>query len=124
MLFGKKKAEGLFTFFAVEGDSAMSRVKDKKQLKKDIYNAICFPNPFSEEAAAFGNDATIVYPWEWEAPTAVDAGTIGVDLEWIWHTIYTYMKEHYPPFDDQAFEESATTVVSSKNDCAVFYFSL
>lgn len=124
MLFKKKKAAGVFSFYAVAGNRPLSGMKDKERLKKTIHDAVCPPMSYSPAELAFSSHATIVYPWQWESPTALYLDISEEELSHVWDSIFAYMQKNYDFDDYDAMDEKATTLISREKDCAVFFFSL
>ncbi len=124
MLFQKKKAVGVFSFYAVSSDGQLSQMKDKKKLKQAIHDAVCPPMSYSPAELAFSDYTTIVYPWQWNSPTSLYLDISDEELSRIWDAIFSYMQNNYNFHDYDAMDNKATTLISRTKDCAVFYFSL
>ncbi|MDD4843881.1 MAG: hypothetical protein PHU31_06070 [Anaerotignum sp.] len=124
MLFQKKKAVDVFSFYAVASDGQLSQVKDKKKLKQAIHDAVCPPMSYSPTELAFSDYTAIIYPWQWNSPTALHLDINDEELSRIWDAIFSYMQKNYDFDDYDAMDNKATTLISRRKDCAVFYFSL
>ncbi|NCC16102.1 MAG: hypothetical protein EOM28_07090 [Clostridia bacterium] len=93
MLFKKKNAVGVFSFYAVASDGQLSQMKDKKKLKQAIHDAVCPPMSYSPAELAFSDHTTVVYPWQWNSPTALYLDISDKELSHIWDAIFPICKK-------------------------------
>ncbi len=125
-MFGKKKANGIFSFIAVSGKNPLCGVKDKLRILETVHEGVCPSmslSPYSQCEIAFSKYSTKIYPWEWKSPTTLDMDVNQDHLSLTWDAITSYMQENYSSFDGDMLEETATNGVSVNKDCAVFFFS-